>query len=278
VTAAPDGRIYVIGGVGTGLDEYLSLVEVYDPIANSWARVADMPTARQALATALGPDGRIYAFGGASSPPFLQTVEAYDPGADSWSTGAPMPTPRTGIAAATGSNGLIYVFGGAVFGGLTDAVEAYDPVADAWRTVASMPTARWYMAAAPGVDGNIYVIGGTNASGFPDPRLDIVESYDPLSDTWTTAAPMPTRRSHLGTAAGPDGLIYAIGGRPDDLTEEPRSRAAEVYDPIGNVWTAIDRLRRGRSDFGAAAGIDGRIYAIGGDFDRDMGPSTVEAY
>jgi len=59
VTTARDGRIYVVGGIGPGLDECLGLVEIYDPVPNTWARPADMPTVRQALASALGSDGRI---------------------------------------------------------------------------------------------------------------------------------------------------------------------------------------------------------------------------
>jgi hypothetical protein len=44
---------------------------------NSWTTVAPMPTAREQLAAALGPDGRIYAIGGGEGNVATATVEAY---------------------------------------------------------------------------------------------------------------------------------------------------------------------------------------------------------
>jgi hypothetical protein len=89
---------------------------------------------------------------------------------------------------------------------------------------------------------------------------------------------MPTSRSHLAAVAGPDGLVYAIGGRPDESTQQGTTQAVEAYDPLRNTWSPVDRLIRGRSFFGAANGSDGRLYAIGGDFDLQLLRSTVEAF
>ena len=175
-----------------------------------------------------------------------------------------MPTARTLLAAATGPDGRIYAFGGSS----GDTAEAYDPIADTWSTVAPMPTPRSLLSAATGSDGRIYVLGGSAVPvPFPDPPFNTVEAYDPLTDTWAAAAPMPTPRRGMAAVAAPDGLIWAIGG---DLS----LRIVEVYDPVGNVWSPVDRLRRGRRP-GAAIGIDGRIYAIGGEFDL---PFTVEVF
>src|SRR5206468_22346 len=49
--AALDGRIYVVGGVDAA-GARSARTDEYDPAADRWARRADMPTAREALAAA----------------------------------------------------------------------------------------------------------------------------------------------------------------------------------------------------------------------------------
>jgi N-acetylneuraminic acid mutarotase len=88
-----------------------------------------MPTGREFVAAATGPDGRIYAIGGALGGPGVgdtNSVEAYTPGTNSWATVASMPTARAGFAAATGPDGRIYAIGGNHGSGVVNTVEAYD--------------------------------------------------------------------------------------------------------------------------------------------------------
>ena len=69
------GKIYAIGGNNGGI---LSVVEEYDPAANTWATKAPMPTGRHYLAAA-EVGGKIYAIGGFFSGD-RNVVEAYLPG------------------------------------------------------------------------------------------------------------------------------------------------------------------------------------------------------
>src|SRR4051812_1686163 len=81
--------------------------------AASWARVADLPTPRYALAAARGGDGRIYAVGGVSASDLhLARVDAYDPRSNTWTAVAPMSVARGALAAVTGANGHVYAIGG----------------------------------------------------------------------------------------------------------------------------------------------------------------------
>jgi N-acetylneuraminic acid mutarotase len=215
----PDGRIYAIGGWNQpGADNSLSTVEAYTPATNSWSTVAPMPTARDGLAAATGPDGRIYAIGGTDGMRSLNMVEAYTPATNTWSTVASMPTARCCLAAATGTDGRIYAIGGWNQPGgdnTLSTVEAYDPSTNTWSTLAPMPTARGDLAAATGPDDRIYAIGGRDGGRN---SLSTVEAYTPATNTWSTVAPMLFAGWGLAAATGPDGRIYAMGGDVEAYT------------------------------------------------------------
>jgi Kelch motif len=229
--------------------------------ANTWTAVASMPGgARASLASAVGPDGRIYVIGGIDSGNnVLDRVEAYDTTTNTWATEAPMPGGgRRVLAAATGPDGRIYAIGGIDSFNILDRVEAYDTTTNTWTSVAPMPGGgRSFLGAATGPDGRIYAVGGYDGS-----RLSRVEAYDTTTNTWTTVAPMPGGgRSDMGVATGPDGRIYAIGGS-DGTADLAR---VEAYDTVSNTWTTLAPMPGGgRGLLAAATGPDGRIYAIGG--------------
>lgn len=94
-------------------------------------------------------------------------------------------------------------------------------------------------------------------------------------NTWTSLSSIPIARAYLAGAAGPDGRIYAIGGRCGYCSEDAR-RAVDAYDPGTNTWTVRASLPTRRDSLAAATGSDGRIYAIGGCYSTPL--STVEAY
>jgi hypothetical protein len=72
----------------------------YDPSTDTWTDKANMPTARERMASAV-VNGRIYVFGGTRSGSPLVTREAYDPASDTWTTKKAMPTSRLGITRLT---------------------------------------------------------------------------------------------------------------------------------------------------------------------------------
>lgn len=78
-----------------------------------------------------------------------------------------------------------------------------------------MQSVRQGLAVAASPDGKIYAVGGT-ALGAPDPEaqpLSLLEEYDPVADTWTTRAPMPTPRADLALVRAPSGRPGAAVGR-----------------------------------------------------------------
>jgi N-acetylneuraminic acid mutarotase len=208
VASAANGKIYVLslGSVSASM----TTLQEYDPITDSWSIKTPMPTVRTAFAMATF-NNKLYVVGGVQpglgTP--LNTVEEYDPSSDTWSTKASMPTGRSELAIAS-ANGKIYAIGGSDGSTFLSTVEEYDPVNNNWTTKSSMSKGRVNLAAAV-VNDKIYAIGGgiEESSIFVD--SNIVEEYDPPTDTWVIKSSMPTTRHALAAIAQED-TIYAIGG------------------------------------------------------------------
>jgi N-acetylneuraminic acid mutarotase len=87
-----------------------------------------------------------------------------------------------------------------------------------------MPTKRSGLASVT-VDGNVYVMGGEKISG----SFNILEKYDPKSDSWTIEPDMPTPRLGLD-AVNLDDKIYAIGGKTNQSSKSATD-AIEIFSP-----------------------------------------------
>lgn len=271
-TSTTNGQIYAIGGWSDNA-EPIATVEAYDPVKNKWTRKADIPTPRGALSTCV-VNGKIYAIGGAAVPKILPTVEVYDPATSKWTKKADMPTARYGLSAAAVS-GKIYAIGGAIDnpGPAIPTVEEYDPMTDTWTKKADMPTARHALSTSV-VNGEICAIGGSQWNGVRWVVSPTVEVYDPVTDTWTKKADMPTARVILNSTCVVNGRIYAIGGWDGDVVLP----TVEAYDPATDRWTREPDMPTPRAWFSTSV-TNRRIYAIGGaDWPLVTIYSTVEEY
>ena len=76
----------------------------------------------------------------------------------------------------------------------------------------------------------LYAVGGHDGASY----LEMVECYDPTSNSWEGLAPMSTKRESPA-AAVLDGKLYAVGGH-DGASE---LKTVERYDPTGNSWEAV---------------------------------------
>src|SRR5262245_64402144 len=108
---------------------------------------------------------------------------------------------------------------------LTFASGAAAQTGGTWQTLAPMPTARQELATAA-LNGKIYAIGGYDSSGTP---TNIVEVYDPATNTWSSAHPIPFPLHH-NSAAVAAGKLYSFGG-PSTL--------AFVYDELNDSWSPV---------------------------------------
>lgn len=232
---------------------------------DKWENYPSMPTPRFGLGVATGENGKIYAIGGASSNGVFSVNEEYDPSTNTWTTRAPMPTPRYYLGVVSGNNGKIYAIGGVSISEiLSNVVEEYDPVTDTWKSCAPMPTRRASLAVATANNGRIYAIGGEIVYPPIFPKItDVVEEYDPITNTWVTRAPMLAGMRHFGATSSTNGKIYAVGG---SLVEE--------YDPVTNIWTFRSPMLSPRYRLGVVSADNGNIYTFGGTLDSSGGTPT----
>jgi N-acetylneuraminic acid mutarotase len=109
--AAHDGLVYAAGGREASPDTNVAVLERYDPEADQWKTMHDMPTPRGSIGGAV-VEGRFVVVGGEASDRVLNVVEMYDFASDTWAPVSALLTPLHGPGvAAVGSE--LYVIGGA---------------------------------------------------------------------------------------------------------------------------------------------------------------------
>ncbi len=249
------GHIYIAGGFDATDSPTVSAYR-YDPVADVWQQIADLPAARHHMPLVAVSDS-LYAVGGLAGGGFgaQSTLWLYDAPNDRWLPRAPLPEPR-GASAGAAVNGRVVVVGGyddSVT--LLDSIAIYDPTTNTWSHGPPIPTPRDHLAAVV-VNDELFAVGGRLVQGSA--TLATTEVFDDATGTWSTLASMPTDRGGLG--AGIIGTrIHVVGGEPD----AEMLRAHEVYDIQTDTWLAADPLPTGRHGLAVAA-IGQNLYVIGG--------------
>jgi glucose/arabinose dehydrogenase/N-acetylneuraminic acid mutarotase len=241
---------------------------------------SDLPKVPQAILDAGSAvlDGKLYMVGGKTSNTHLNTVYVYNPGNpnittdDTWASTLNLPGAGVENPAVVSLAGKLYAFGGstAPFSGSVTNAAVFNPdtnpdpaiATPRWDSLAPMPTAR-AGATAQVLNGDIYVIGGMGADGA---SVDVVEIYDPETNTWSTGAPLPTRRDNPG-AAVIGNKLYVVGGRirnADGSTTNGTLNTLEIYDPITGQWSTGAPMPTGRRTM-IVGTIDNKLQVVGGE-------------
>ena len=100
-----------------------------------------------------------------------------------------------------------------------------------------MPTARGGLAAAA-IAGRVHVVGGEDLAQGGG-TFSEHEVYDPQTDSWLKAAPLPTSRHGLTAQASSDQLLV-IGGGPQPALSV--SGAVEIFEvaSVGGITNPSD--------------------------------------
>ncbi|PZR77174.1 MAG: hypothetical protein DLM52_05080 [Chthoniobacterales bacterium] len=119
-----------------------------------------------------------------------------------------------------------------------------------WRTttksgqlLAPMPNPRNHMGGTT-LNGKLYAIGGQHLGKQDSTAQNEVDVYDPATNSWTQAAPMPRPIGHVtANVFVRNGRVVVTSGAGDNSTKLPN---VIEYDPSTNTWAELPQLPDGR--------------------------------
>jgi N-acetylneuraminic acid mutarotase len=199
--------------------------------AFEWEPRSPIPEARWGASTFV-IDSTAYVVGGRSGSLDRVDMFAYDLGSDTWTEKAPIPAARR-LAASFALNGKGYVSCGLVGSStkLNDLWE-YDPVADSWTVRAPLPgqarVGTYHFAV-----GDLGYVGGGNIGNADGPFVSDAYRFDPVSNTWSSAVPLPDLARSGTSSFVMNGKGYVFGGKESSLAFSPD---LWVFDPIAQGW------------------------------------------
>jgi len=143
-----------------------------------------------------------------------------------------------------------------------------------WSGIASQGYTDRYELTTSAVNGKIFAIGG----GVPFSNL--VQVYDPATDSWATPQVQGQFITHYGAAASViNGKIYIFGGTEDNIDY---ADSVWVFDPANNTWSTPNLLEGSNSyttrSEPASAVIGDSVFLIGGSQGFGDWINTVEVY
>ncbi|TDA65222.1 MAG: hypothetical protein D9V45_11530 [Chloroflexi bacterium] len=170
-----------------------------------------------------------------------------------WSFQQSLPVSSFGMAIAS-YEGTIFLFGGQRDGQISGMVNAYRVENGAWQEKAAKPTPVKDAGAAL-LGEKIYVPGGL---GVDDKPTALLEVYDPRSDRWELAEPMPIALSGYALASF-EGQLYVFGG----WDGAGYSDRVFVYDAGEDAWQERQPMETPRA-YSSAAVLGAKIMLAGG--------------
>jgi N-acetylneuraminic acid mutarotase len=146
----------------------------------------------------------------------------------------------------------------------------YNPATNAWVTKKQAP--HFHRLGAGGViNGKFYVAGGQGTN--------VLDRYDPATDTWKTLAPIPVTAGNVSDVRGTafQGKLFVISSHFNQSLNRTLFDAFS-YDPATNVWTRKARPTYVHSDVVAITwGGKPYLIAVGGE-DANEVPNPAELY
>jgi hypothetical protein len=243
--AVVDHKIYTIGGQHSyrkpddpaSYGYPTNVTEVYDTRTGTWETKQPVPDSNSMMiANAIA--GKIYAMYGESY------MSVYDPETDTWTRKSALPQEVSYPTYSCAIDDKIYIIKDSIGDDVykptvgEGRLHIYDTTADAWSTGATLPTfykqSRVVATTGQHAPKRIYLVGGAiiQGIGYFD-AVNATFSYDPVSDSWSRAADMPTARQSAAVAVVAD-KIYALGGAIQAYWLDPsQTGAVEVYTPFG---------------------------------------------
>jgi Galactose oxidase, central domain len=242
IVMLPNQDVLVVGGIDIQ-EQVVQRAYLYDPAADRWSRMPDLPAPRAAPFAALLKDGTVLVGGGATHSPYtfaapsgLTSAWIFDPATEAWRSTGSMHAGRLFASATPLPDGTVLIAGGYDQGSPLASTEVFDPATSSWTDAASLPQARGrHMATLMG--SKVVVIGGTAFNTFgggfvATPGLD-AEIFDVRSRSWDLGSPLginlrPPEFAALAPVAGQRILMLA---QPLEV--------AFAYDVGADYWSSV---------------------------------------
>jgi len=263
--AVVDGRLYVFGGFSGDLGP-VKRSDVYDPVANTWTQLPDMPTRLTHAGVAVDGHDIYFAGGytGIGSTGYGQTFGVTD--VWKYNIDTKQYTAFKALPKAIAGGGLVLLgrelhWIGGNNNQRQDIGDHYvlnlDNLAAGWQTSTPMPNGRSHMGYAT-LGGKIYAIGGQHGNDAALTTQKEVDVWDPANpSSWTRLPDLPTAISHIASATVVVGnRILTLGG---ETAHEQPTDLVYAFDTTTNTWAAMTKLPATRFS-GVAGIIDGNIY------------------
>eukprot|EP00038_Savillea_parva_P029954 m.74521 g.74521 ORF g.74521 m.74521 type:complete len:963 (+) comp8919_c0_seq2:76-2964(+) len=271
---AKNGKLYVFGGFKNGWNKLAKTTFQYTPSSNSWTQLTDIPMSGYDGVSHMGnaedpATDMIYLAGGLATTTggswpggvvAIKGVYGFNTNTLSWSTLPQLPNAVGGNGAVV-LNGNLHVIGGAEFtgsqGGFQNDVNWHYMLdlsnqGAGWSTKASISVGRNHIGVAAGPDNKIYAIGGQHLEEEGCTNFQLVEAYNPSTNTWQTRASLPLGIGHISpsTLGTPHGVVVFAGVTDKSSGCGPPGvhvNKIHTYDPISNTWSAINNPAGGAS-------------------------------
>jgi N-acetylneuraminic acid mutarotase len=154
---------YVCGGK-MGSDSYGTDLWEYDPVLDSWTRLADFPGGDRYQMSSFGVEGKGYVGMGIDHDLYRKDWWQYDPNLDSWTEVSSLPGTERGSSASFVLSSRAYIVFGSD-GGYKDELWEYNPFTDSWNIKANFPADGRKNGFAFSIGNKGYAGTGKGASG-----------------------------------------------------------------------------------------------------------------
>ena len=266
------GKLYLLGGRGS------RNVDRYDPVSKTWESLDPMPIELHHFQPIV-VGSRIYVIGSFTccfpNEEIVTDIYIYNTVTESWYIDGTMPADRArGSTAAVLHKGKIYLIGGNTAGhngGVVAWFDEYDPATGQWQQLEDAPYARDHFMAAIAYGKLVASAGRQTAlpNPFNSPVLP-TDVYDFASQSWSTAADIPTGRAGaLAVAYGAE--VVVAGGEID--TSDAALSTVEAFNVVSSEWRSLQAMNIGRHSGGGVL-MDEQMHIVAGSQNRGGAPET----
>ncbi len=277
LTALPDGRVLVTGGMGRG--QYAASAEVFDPATGAFTPTGDMYVARACHTATLLLNGLVLVAGGLNGG-YEASAELYDPATGLFTPTGRLSTARSDHAAVRLPDGRVLLAGG-VGEGYTflASAELYDPASGTFAPSGAMSVPRESHTATLLAGGRVLIAGGHQGRHAAVEIFASAELYDPATGLFAPTGVMTQPRHKHDAVLLADGRVLILGGA-DARDGQGQYLTAEFYDPAAGRFSPAPDMLNTRYKFEGTSIVllDGRVLLAGGAAQPELFDPIANAF